>query len=109
MTPPKRELDRIFREKREMGKIFTNFRLKENINVNFSLPSEGIVSSEFGLRRFLNGQARSPHSGIDIAAARGQRLRTLRRNCVNDRELLLQREDCAPRSRSGFDHNVLPP
>ena len=54
-----------------MGKIFTNFRLKENINVNFSLPSEGIVSSEFGLRRYLNGQARSPHSGIDIAAAQG--------------------------------------
>ena len=71
VNPPKRDLDRIFREKREMGKIFTNFRLKENINVNFSLPSEGIVSSEFGLRRYLNGQARSPHSGIDIAAAQG--------------------------------------
>ena len=54
-----------------MGKIFTNFRLKENIDVNFSLPSEGMVSSEFGLKRYLNGQPRSPHSGIDIAAAQG--------------------------------------
>ena len=65
------ELDIIFREKREMGKIFTNFRLKENIDVNFSIPSEGMVSSEFGLKRYLNGQPRSPHSGIDIAAAKG--------------------------------------
>ena len=30
-----------------------------------------MVSSEFGLKRYLNGQARSPHSGIDIAAAQG--------------------------------------
>jgi len=37
----------------------------------FIQPTEGVVSSPFGRRRVLNGQPRSPHSGLDIAAATG--------------------------------------
>ena len=71
VNPAKAELERIFREKKEMNKMFSYFRSEEKIDLEFFLPSEGIISSEFGLRRILNGQPRSPHSGIDIAAAEG--------------------------------------
>jgi murein DD-endopeptidase MepM/ murein hydrolase activator NlpD len=36
-----------------------------------SLPVGGEASSAFGLRRFFNGEAKSPHSGLDLRAATG--------------------------------------
>ncbi len=37
----------------------------------FVLPAQGRISSPFGLRRILNGQPRSPHSGVDLALPKG--------------------------------------
>jgi len=36
-----------------------------------NMPTKGIVSTPFGAQRYVNGQPRSPHSGIDIAAPQG--------------------------------------
>ena len=36
-----------------------------------ALPTTGIISTPFGAQRYVNGEPRSPHSGIDIAAAEG--------------------------------------
>ncbi len=37
----------------------------------FSRPVAGRVTSDFGLRRFFNGEPKKPHSGVDLAGARG--------------------------------------
>ena len=71
VNPYAQDLERITRERAEMDAAFNSFRPVNRVGTNFSLPTEGIVSSSFGFRRILNGQPRSPHSGMDIAAAEG--------------------------------------
>ncbi len=41
----------------------------------FLLPAEGRISGVFGSQRILNGQPRSPHSGLDIAGPTGTPIR----------------------------------
>ena len=48
--------------------IFTDQNLKGREMV---IPVTGIKSSEFGVRRYINGQPRNRHTGLDIAADEG--------------------------------------
>ena len=70
VNPLPEDLERIRRDRSEMDSAFRHFAAGPAVT-EFSLPAEGPISSPFGLKRFLNDQPRSPHSGLDIAAPEG--------------------------------------
>ena len=70
VTPPQATLDRISTEAQQQRALYNSFS-DGTAPAQFILPVEGPVSSLFGHRRFFNGQPRSPHSGLDIAAPAG--------------------------------------
>ena len=66
-----KDLERIKTESKiYKQKILSKF-YSENISFPLHLPAEGVVSSEYGVRRFINNIPRNPHLGLDIAAASG--------------------------------------
>lgn len=71
VNPYAQDMERITRERAEMDAAFNTFRPVNRVQTGFDLPTEGIMSSSFGLRRILNNQPRNPHSGMDIAAPEG--------------------------------------
>lgn len=75
VTPATHNLERIGREAARMRAQYQRFEplpeLARESPFPLLQPVQGRISSEFGLRRFYNGAARRPHSGLDIAAAEG--------------------------------------
>lgn len=71
VNPDPADLERINRELVLQNKAYATFSPVVPSNVLFDPPVKGRLSSPFGLRRFFNGQARNPHSGLDFAAPTG--------------------------------------
>jgi len=71
VTPDPEQLERIGRERKIIDAALRNFRDTPVEGVDLAAPVSGPRSSSFGLRRFFNDQPRSPHKGMDIAAAKG--------------------------------------
>lgn len=71
VNPNAGDMERITRETAEMRRAFATWSESLAPDFAMSLPVDGIRSSPFGSRSFYNGQPRSPHSGIDIAAPEG--------------------------------------
>lgn len=66
-------LKRVKSEKEKIGRIWaqetdTHERLWDG---QFVIPLAGKIVSEFGVSRIINGENRSPHSGIDLQANHG--------------------------------------
>ena len=68
--PPK-ILERVLADQRAVRKACSAVRPVIYWQGRFVWPVESKVLSRFGLRRYFNGQPRSPHSGIDLRAREG--------------------------------------
>ena len=64
-------LARVTRERVRTDEILNRWTAQQPEALLMQAPVPGIRSSSFGLRRVFNGEARSPHSGMDIAAPSG--------------------------------------
>ncbi len=62
---------RYLREHAHLQTVMATFSQPLPPSLRMQVPVPGRRSSSFGLRRMFNGQARNPHSGMDIAAATG--------------------------------------
>ncbi|MEO5696313.1 MAG: peptidoglycan DD-metalloendopeptidase family protein [Burkholderiaceae bacterium] len=67
----KADLARYERERVHLAEVAATFTETPPSILRLQAPTPGVRSSSFGLRRVFNGQSRSPHSGMDIAAPKG--------------------------------------
>ncbi len=65
------DLARHERERLHLAGVMATHSALAPATLRMVPPTPGPRSSSFGLRRYFNGQARNPHSGMDIAAATG--------------------------------------
>jgi murein DD-endopeptidase MepM/ murein hydrolase activator NlpD len=67
----KTDLARYERERAHQAQVIATFTDAPPPDLALRQPVAGPRSSSFGLRRVFNGQARNPHSGMDLAAPTG--------------------------------------
>lgn len=66
------DLARYEQERSRLAGVLATWSEAAPATLAFRPPVPGTRSSSFGSRRLFNGQARSPHTGMDIAAAAGE-------------------------------------
>jgi hypothetical protein len=67
----RKTLERVNKEERQLNSLFRVFRDERLWRDAFIRPVEGELSVAFGLSRIINGQRRSPHTGVDLRAEEG--------------------------------------
>jgi murein DD-endopeptidase MepM/ murein hydrolase activator NlpD len=75
VTPNPEDEARIAKEQALMAEAWKAWPEGFVPTLAFRQPTPGVLTSSFGLRRIFNGQARAPHSGLDIKAPAGQTVR----------------------------------
>ncbi len=71
VNPPPEIAARIAREQSSVAEVRTRDDAREDFAQAFIWPVQGRISGRFGNQRVYNGTPKSPHSGMDIAAANG--------------------------------------
>jgi len=82
VEPDHATLARIEREQRLLAGLWNQTAPEPSWRGTFLPPAEGSAGSAFGLRRFFNGEPRSPHAGIDFRAPEGAPVRASNRGRV---------------------------
>ena len=70
VNPYASDMDRIWAEQKRQKKAKASYS-DSAADVELLQPVGGIMTGSFGRRRVFNGEARRPHSGMDIAADEG--------------------------------------
>lgn len=71
VTPPPAVLERIKRENAMIAAVRQRNTARQDFLQGWIWPAQGPVSGVYGSQRILNGEPRTPHYGIDIAAPAG--------------------------------------
>lgn len=71
VTPAPEDLKRIEQESARSDAALRKFTTTATPALELITPVKGLRSDSYGSRRYFNGQPRNPHSGMDIAAAKG--------------------------------------
>ena len=71
VTPPPDVLDRIGRERAALAALRKVDSDEALFADGFDWPARGRISGVYGSQRVLNGEARAPHLGLDVAAPVG--------------------------------------
>ncbi|MFO8031124.1 MAG: M23 family metallopeptidase [Desulfohalobiaceae bacterium] len=82
VEPPQEALERIKQESREINAALGTITLERYWTEDFSRPLSGEVSSQFGLKRYLNGEPRSAHKGVDLKGQKGTPVRAMARGKI---------------------------
>ena len=64
-------MERVEREETRLKVLFEGYRDEKLWRGAFARPVPGESSTAFGLRRIINGQPKSPHTGVDLRAEEG--------------------------------------
>ena len=71
VAPPKEVQQRIARDAADVRAVRSLDSDLQNFREQMIWPVEGRISGRFGSHRILNGEPRSPHTGLDIAPGQG--------------------------------------
>jgi murein DD-endopeptidase MepM/ murein hydrolase activator NlpD len=71
VNPPPDIAARIEREQAMVAAARTRDDDRDDYETQFAWPVQGRVSGVYGSQRIYNGTPKSPHSGLDVAAAKG--------------------------------------
>ena len=74
VTLSDRDAQRAYKESQLIKKAISISSTQFKSNFKFLKPVDGLISSRYGKKRYINGLPRSPHLALDIAAPTGTKI-----------------------------------